>query len=404
VTRVGGAPELTNPSHQKVIPPAVARPSIAHSVPVAPNNGHLHPHIPSSNSAATFTNGNMRPPASPAALSSSQTSSVGASDDVASVQNKSVAGAGGRILPHLEAALPSSASSVASSSFSSGGYGGDGKKQMKRAANRKSAQLSRKRKKVFMEELKEENDELRRKEQILRAIPDLIVVFDSSGKLGFVSESVSRFFDIAQEDLEGTSFWDRLCDDSVRLLKAAFMDSLAARKLDSDTAPLGSGVWELRLVDKKSNYMIVTLNGVVHFTGEAPECVCCIRPREEPLVQTVSGNSGAALNKDGVISSNSSTSKQGHVKAGSKRTVSSDDYSQGSDSSSGVIPSQSVMVRSGLSADDDVSAEQRKQLGRHMGGVPGDGLHRSGQVVRISDGDSVEAVSESCSDDGVASN
>jgi PAS domain S-box-containing protein len=155
------------------------------------------------------------------------------------------------------------------------------KKQLKRAANRRSAQLSRKRKKQFMEELKEENDELRRKEQILMSIPDLIVVFNSSGKLWFVSHSVSRFLDFSPKELEGSSFWERLCDDSVRLLKAAFMDALAARKTDMDTTPLGSGVWELRLVDKDGSHKIIRLNGVVHFTGESPECVCCIRPREE---------------------------------------------------------------------------------------------------------------------------
>ena len=93
------------------------------------------------------------------------------------------------------------------------------KKQQKRAANRRSAQLSRKRKKQFIEELKEENDDLRRKEQILRSIPDLIVVFDSSGLLWFVSESVQRFLEFTAQELEGTSFWDRLCEDSVRLLK-----------------------------------------------------------------------------------------------------------------------------------------------------------------------------------------
>jgi PAS domain S-box-containing protein len=158
--------------------------------------------------------------------------------------------------------------------------GGD-KKQLKRAANRRSAQLSRKRKKQFIEELMEENDELRRKEQILVSIPDLIVVFDSSGKLWFVSHSVSRFLDFSPRELEGSWFWDRLCDDSVRLLKAAFMDALAARKTDTDTTPLGSGVWVFRLVDKDGSQKVITLNGVVHFTGESPECVCSIRPREE---------------------------------------------------------------------------------------------------------------------------
>jgi PAS domain S-box-containing protein len=155
------------------------------------------------------------------------------------------------------------------------------RKTQKRAANRLSAQLSRKRKKQFIEELKEENDGLRRKELILKSIPDLVVVFDSSGKLWFVSESVHRFLDFSATELEGTSFWDRLCSQSVRLLKAAFMDSLAARQADSDTAPLGTGLWELRLVDKDGSQKIVSLNGVVHFAGERPECVCSIRPQEE---------------------------------------------------------------------------------------------------------------------------
>ena len=156
-----------------------------------------------------------------------------------------------------------------------------GKRQLKRVANRKSAQLSRKRKKQFIEELKEENDGLRRKEQILRSIPDLVVVFDSSGKLWFVSESVSRFMDFKDFELEGTSFWNRLCDDSVRLLKAAFMDALAARQPDAETASLGSGTWELRLVDKDGSRKVVTLHGVVHFAGDRPECVCSIRPSDE---------------------------------------------------------------------------------------------------------------------------
>lgn len=164
---------------------------------------------------------------------------------------------------------------------SSGNYSDEepeGKKQMKRAANRKSAQLSRKRKKQFIEELKEENDGLRRKEQILRSIPDLVVVFDSSGKLWFVSESVERFLSFTASELEGTSFWDRLSPDSVRILKAAFMDSLAARESVSDTVQLGAGVWELELVDQSNTNKRVSLNGVVHFAGERPECVCSIRP------------------------------------------------------------------------------------------------------------------------------
>jgi len=151
------------------------------------------------------------------------------------------------------------------------------KKLLKRAANRRSAQLSRKRKKQYIEDLKEENSDLRRMELILRSIPDLVVSFDSSGKIGFVSQSVSKFLTFTPDELEGKSFWDRLCEDSVRLLKAAFMDALAARQNESTTTPLGAGVWELRLQDKNKENIMVTLNGVVHFTGDAPECVCSIR-------------------------------------------------------------------------------------------------------------------------------
>ena len=202
------------------------------------------------------------------------------------------------------------------------------KKVMKRAANRRSAQLSRKRKKQFMEDLREENAILRRKEQILRSIPDLVVVFDSAGRLLFVSESVGRLLSYKSDELDGSSFWERLCDESVKLLKAAFMDALAARNsdvasvassnssksrskkgkakaamdddmnVDPDSVPLGSGMWELRLVDKDGSHHLVTLTGVVHFPSDesghsTPECVCSIRPREN--AQNVrSSFSGAA--------------------------------------------------------------------------------------------------------------
>jgi PAS domain S-box-containing protein len=168
---------------------------------------------------------------------------------------------------------------------------------LKRAANRRSAQLSRKRKKQCIEELHEENNDLRRKDQILRAIPDLIVVFDSAGKLWFVSESVSTFLGMPAHELEGTSFWDRICDDSGRLLKAAFMDSLAAREPKSDTVPLGSGVWELRLFDKDGSDKIVTLNGVVHFAGDRPECVCSIRPVSDKVAEAKTSSKAAEAAK-----------------------------------------------------------------------------------------------------------
>jgi len=160
------------------------------------------------------------------------------------------------------------------------------KKHAKRAANRLSAHLSRKRKKMFIDELKDENTELRRKEQILRSIPDLIVVFDSSGTMSFVSESVSRFLNYSSEELEESSFWDRLSDDSVNMIKSAFMDALAVKRGEGvDCTSLCNGKALLvTLVDKsgeESEGKLVSLKGVVHFAGDSPECVCSIRPEDK---------------------------------------------------------------------------------------------------------------------------
>lgn len=239
---------------------------------------------------APANSGSMQPPVSPNNTNSTTPSShlgatattVMSEASVATTQKQATHLAPMPSNSNQTKLLPSGASSTYSeSSYPNAGGGGGDKKEQKRAANRRSAQLSRKRKKRFIEELREENDDLRRKEQILRSIPDLIVVFDSAGKLWFVSRSVSRFLEATSEELEGTSFWECLCEDSVRLLKAAFMDALAARKAGMDTTPLGEGVWELRLVDKDGTHKVVTLNGVVHFSGDAPECVCSIRPRDE---------------------------------------------------------------------------------------------------------------------------
>merc|ERR1711935_234859 len=285
------------------------------------------------------------------------------------------------------------------------------KKQQKRAANRRSAQLSRKRKKQFIEELKEENDDLRRKEQILRAIPDLIVVFDSSGRLGFVSESVGRFLSVCPSKLEGTSFWDLICDESVRMLKAAFMDSLAAREAESDTAVLGSGVWELRIKDKNSNYRIVTLNGVVHFKGDAPECVCCIRPvREEQQQQKQQEKqkqslpSKQQLKTDGIenIDNTESGNKRKNIRPVS---CSDGDASRTSDGSNGTqqsLPNMSSAERDEAAND---AKKRNKKFRRMMASaedddsqysndsksinIEADGTNNS---VRISDGDSNDGI------------
>jgi PAS domain S-box-containing protein len=260
------------------------------------------------------------------------------------------------------------------------------KKQQKRAANRRSAQLSRKRKKLFIEELKEENDELRRKEQILMSIPDLIVVFDSAGKLWFVSHSVGRFLDFMPEELEGSSFWDRLCEESVRLLKAAFMDALAARQNDMDTAPLGSGVWELRLVDKDGSHKVITLNGVVHFSGDAPECVCSIRPRDEKNPSVAIARQAPPIAKALATAQADAMSISTAIKP--QQSVIAGGSSSNSSTSSG--PTQ---------ADDGVSV----RLARGKVQVNPPAVGSSGRrAAQISDGDSGSVVSESGSEELLA--
>jgi PAS domain S-box-containing protein len=267
---------------------------------------------------------------------------------------------------------PPQSSSAQLASADAGGPYGD-KKQLKRDANRRSAQLSRKRKKQFIEELKEENDELRRKEQILKSIPDLIVVFDSAGKLWFVSHSVNRFVDFSPKELEGSSFWDRLCEESVRLLKAAFMDALAARKSDMDTTPLGSGVWELRLVDKDGSHKIVTLNGVVHFSGDTPECVCSIRPRDEKAALDKQPESFAEVQAPTLVSA-----------LPGRASI-----------TSAIKPHQSVIASTGGKEDSSVHFARGKAQAIRVAAAASGQPRRAAQ---ISDGDSGSVVSESGSE------
>jgi len=177
------------------------------------------------------------------------------------------------------------------------------KKYAKRAANRLSAHMSRKRKKMFVEDLKDENMELRRKEMILRSIPDLIVVFDSSGSMSFVSQSASRFLNYTSCELENTSFWDRLTEDSVRLIKSAFMDALAVkRKPEDDTTSLADGEpISVRIIDKdddKEKGLPFALKGVVHFAADSPECVCTLCP-ETPNAKRDMAHSNANQVSDG---------------------------------------------------------------------------------------------------------
>jgi PAS domain S-box-containing protein len=151
---------------------------------------------------------------------------------------------------------------------------------------------------MFIEELQYENLELRRKEQILQSIPDLIVVFDSSGCISFASPSVSTFINYKSDELEETCFWDVLTQESKRMVKSAFIDALSVNRDNNvDSTPLCRGdSITIKFLGKKtdeedeegydistnSNKMIqsFSLKGVINFTGELPECVCSIRSED----------------------------------------------------------------------------------------------------------------------------
>lgn len=94
------------------------------------------------------------------------------------------------------------------------------KKLQKRAANRKSAQLSRKRKKALIEELRYENQDLQRHEDILEVIPDPVFAFDTSnGRVWFASTSASAQFGLPVETLNSSCFFDLMTDDCSKRLR-----------------------------------------------------------------------------------------------------------------------------------------------------------------------------------------
>ena len=94
------------------------------------------------------------------------------------------------------------------------------KKLQKRAANRKSAQLSRKRKKALIEELRYENLDLQRHEDILEVIPDPVFAFDTSdGRVWFASTSASAQFGLPVQELTSACFFDLMTDDCSKRLR-----------------------------------------------------------------------------------------------------------------------------------------------------------------------------------------
>lgn len=112
------------------------------------------------------------------------------------------------------------------------------KKLQKRAANRKSAQLSRKRKKALIEELRYENQDLQRHEDILEVIPDPVFAFNTtSGRVWFASPSASAQFGVSVEDLTSACFFDLMTEDCSKRLRV-LIDTAAKDVSDTNSALL----------------------------------------------------------------------------------------------------------------------------------------------------------------------
>jgi len=190
------------------------------------------------------------------------------------------------------------------------------KKEAKRAANRLSAHLSRKRKKMMVEELRAEIRELRRKEMILKSVPDGVVAFDSSGTVLYANAFASGLLGRDPEgEGESCALWDVVCPASAIGIKSAFMDALAKKDKGHTISGDGGGAPSKQAGKTESDgdgdsddpvYTLVPLSdeplrvkfasgeemllrGTVHFSDSAPHCVCMICPIEERDRRTFAG-------------------------------------------------------------------------------------------------------------------
>mmetsp|Transcript_23492 Transcript_23492/g.48854 ORF Transcript_23492/g.48854 Transcript_23492/m.48854 type:complete len:301 (-) Transcript_23492:172-1074(-) len=116
------------------------------------------------------------------------------------------------------------------------------KKQLKRAANRRSAQLSRARKKQFIESLVSQNTSLQRRVDILRCVPDLVIVFNVSGdapSVDFVSDKCAEFLGVEGKEMKGRDVRDYLDSSSSRLLIAEVSKAIESAGLNA-TSPFAA--------------------------------------------------------------------------------------------------------------------------------------------------------------------
>ena len=114
---------------------------------------------------------------------------------------------------------------------------GERKKRLKREANRRSAQLSRQRKKAFIEDLKAKNEEFLVAQKVLACHPDLIFAMDGAGRIQFANRAASARLNLMPSEFVDRSFFDLLDDGSRKRFRGALHDIVGRPYASS--VPLG---------------------------------------------------------------------------------------------------------------------------------------------------------------------
>ncbi|CAN0204892.1 unnamed protein product, partial [Phaeothamnion confervicola] len=153
------------------------------------------------------------------------------------------------------------------------------KKMQKRAANRMSAQLSRKRRKVFLEDLKDQNADLLRHHEILAVVPDAVFAFSAAtGAVWFASTSAAAHFGLGQSAVESASFFDLMTADCSKRLRALIA------KAGKSKPHAESVLFQERMTvcfSRDDKRLLGELSGRLSriSTGEeAMTCIVCVRP------------------------------------------------------------------------------------------------------------------------------
>eukprot|EP00573_Skeletonema_grethae_P002020 CAMPEP_0201690282 /NCGR_PEP_ID=MMETSP0578-20130828/3744_1 /ASSEMBLY_ACC=CAM_ASM_000663 /TAXON_ID=267565 /ORGANISM="Skeletonema grethea, Strain CCMP 1804" /LENGTH=869 /DNA_ID=CAMNT_0048175215 /DNA_START=87 /DNA_END=2696 /DNA_ORIENTATION=- len=114
------------------------------------------------------------------------------------------------------------------------------KRVAKRIANRKSACTSRARKKAQIDQLMNENAQLRRLEVILSHLPDPVIVISPQGVITFCSMQLERVFKHKVSDLVGANIEDLMIPRSRGVIRKLIRDMLVAEQELSDPSVNGN--------------------------------------------------------------------------------------------------------------------------------------------------------------------